>query len=364
MKASMMMMVTTGEKLAIFLYTVNLEDDEPLAEQVDVLRGVEQEVVASAPVILPHGGEHIVDVEVGLLHLYLTFRQFAAVVVAHILVEGVERGDDAPVSPDTLDIGVHRTAQFAALRLRHFVVLRLPERQQQCLDAVLLLHVEHVIIGVERVERNRFLLRVGEIHAVRPVCLAPDHLAQALIGVSRVHQHHVRTLLVVLPHEVVHEKRLATARRTQHELVAVGGDAPLHRQVADVEVQRFSREPVHHLDAEGRERAAVVGFLREEAHRLLDEGVETLFRREVRRVAGHRRPVERRAVDGVVARHALHACQLAAHIVLDMLQFLRVIAPRHDVEVRPYRGQPVGMGFVQVLVYPLAVDAVAPAVSG
>ena len=35
-----------------------------IAEQVDVLRGVEQEVVASAPVILPHGGEHIVDVEV------------------------------------------------------------------------------------------------------------------------------------------------------------------------------------------------------------------------------------------------------------------------------------------------------------
>ena len=210
--------------LAIFLYTVNLEDDEPLAEQVDVLRGVEQEVVASVPVILPHGGEHIVDVEVGLLHLYLTFRQFAAVVVAHILVEGVERGDDAPVSPDTLDVCVHRTAQFAALRLRHFVVLRLPERQQQCLDAVLFLHVEHVIIGVERVERNRFLLRVGEVHAVRPVCLAPDHLAQALIGVSRVHQHHVRTLLVVLPHEVVHKKGFAAARRTQHELVAVGGD--------------------------------------------------------------------------------------------------------------------------------------------
>ena len=28
--------------------------------------------------------------------------------------------------------------------------------------------------------------------------------------------------------------------------------------------------------------------------------------------------------------------------------------------VCPYRGQSVGMGFVQVLVYPLAVDAVAP----
>jgi len=111
-------------------------------------------------------------------------------------------------------------------------------------------------------------------------------------------------------------------------------------------------------------RCSVVGFLREEAHRLLDEGVETLFRREVRRIAGHRRPVERRAVDGVVAGYALHAGELAAYIVLDMLQLLRVIAPCHDVEVRPHRCQPVGMGFVQVLVYPLAVDAVAPAVSG
>ena len=167
-------------------------------------------------------------------------------------------------------------------------------------------------------------------------------------------------LLIILAHEVVHEERLAAARRTQHELVAVGRDTSLHGQVGDVKVQRFSREPVHHLDAEGRERAAVVGFLCEQAHRLFDESVETLFRREVRRIAGYRRPVECRAVDGVVARHALHACQLAAHVVPYVLQFLRVVAPRHDVEVRPYRGQPVGMGFVQVLVYPLAVDAVAP----
>ena len=37
-----------------------------------------------------------------------------------------------------------------------------------------------------------------------------------------------------------------------------------------------------------------------------------------------------------------------------------VVAPRHDVEVRPHRGQPVGVRLVQVAVYPLAVDAVAP----
>ena len=43
-------------------------------------------------------------VAVSYTHLDVYKRQ--AVVVAHILVEGVERGDDAPVSPDTLDIGV------------------------------------------------------------------------------------------------------------------------------------------------------------------------------------------------------------------------------------------------------------------
>ena len=61
-----------------------------------------------------------------------------------------------------------------------------------------------------------------------------------------------------------------------------------------------------------------------------------------------------------MARHAFHACQLASHVILDMLQFLRIVAPRHDVEMRPHGGQPEGMRFVQILVYPLTVDAVAP----
>ena len=158
--------------------------------------------------------------KVGLLHLDVTLCQFLAVVVTHILVEGVERRHDATVGLDALNIGTHGTAQLAALRLCHLVVLRLPERQQQGLDAVLLLHVEDVIVGVERVERYGLLFRVGEIHAVRSACLASDHAAQALIGVSRVHQYHMCALLIILAHEVVHEERLAAARRTQHELVA------------------------------------------------------------------------------------------------------------------------------------------------
>ena len=127
-------------------------------------------------------------------------------------------------------------------------------------------------------------------------------------------------------------------------------------------MQGLSREAVYHLDTERRQRTAVIGLFREEAHRLLGKGVETLLRREVRRIAGYRRPIERGAVDGVVPGHTSHAYQLAAHVVLDAFQFLRVVAPRHHVEVRPYRSQPVGMCLVQVLVNPLPVDAVAPAV--
>ena len=98
-----------------------------------------------------HGGEHVVDVEVGLLHLDVTLCQFLAVVVTHILVDGVERRHDATVGLDALNIGTHGTAQLAVLRLCHLVVLRLPERQQQGLDAVLLLSLIHILSTIFQV---------------------------------------------------------------------------------------------------------------------------------------------------------------------------------------------------------------------
>ena len=159
------------------------------------------------------------------------------------------------------------------------------------------------------------------------------HLAQALVGVTRIDQHHVGALFKVLADEVVHEERLAAARRPQHELVAVGRHAAFHRQVGDVDVQGLAADAVRHADAESGRRVLVVGLAREEAHRLLYERVERLFRREVRRVAGDARPEQRRAVRRVVARHTAYACHLAPHVVPDAFQFLRVVAPRHHVEV-------------------------------
>ena len=76
---------------------------------------------------------------------------------------------------------------------------------------------------------------------------------------------------------MIHEERLAASRGSEHELVAVGCHAFSHRQVRDVNVQRLATDTVCHLDSERRGRIHIVGFLREEAGFLFDEGMETLL---------------------------------------------------------------------------------------
>ena len=43
------MMVTTGKKFPIVFHLINLEYHEPLVEQVDVLLGVQQEIIYRPP---------------------------------------------------------------------------------------------------------------------------------------------------------------------------------------------------------------------------------------------------------------------------------------------------------------------------
>ena len=72
------------------------------------------------------------------------------------------------------------------------------------------------------------LIGIGEINTVLALGLAGDKLAQALIAVTRIDQEYVRPLLVILAYHVIGEERLATARRTENELVAIGNDTFLH----------------------------------------------------------------------------------------------------------------------------------------
>ena len=50
---------------------------------------------------------------------------------------------------------------------------------------------------VERVHRDGFLLRVADVFAA-------EVFTQSLVGVTRIDHHHVRSLLVQLPHHAVH----------------------------------------------------------------------------------------------------------------------------------------------------------------
>jgi hypothetical protein len=84
-----------------------------LAEQVDVLLRVQQEVIATALVVLSEGRQEVVDVEVVALHLDVALCHLLTVHVAHILIEGVEARHDVPVRLYQFYVGVQRTAQLA-----------------------------------------------------------------------------------------------------------------------------------------------------------------------------------------------------------------------------------------------------------
>ena len=95
---------------------------------------------------------------------------------------------------------------------------------------------------------------------------------------------------------------------------------------------------VCHLDTKRRKRILVVGLLVEEADRLFDESIETLFGREVGFIAGNASPEERRHVHSIVPWLALHQSELAAHIVADTSEFLFVLTPCQHVAMAADRG--------------------------
>ena len=232
----------------MILNRINLEDNKPLVQQVQLLVGVEQVVILSSLVVRLQHIEESGKVEVFLPHFFLL--QLGTVLRPDKLVERVERWLDGVVLPDTVDIEGNGIGECYLLRTGGWLVVLFPQREQQGFDALPFLDVEHLVFREERVERDRIFIRIGIIDAVLAVRLAVDHLAQALITVTRIHDDDMGALLVVLPHEMVHEKGLAAAAGSQHELVAVGRHAPFHRKVADVYMERLARQPVHHLHPE------------------------------------------------------------------------------------------------------------------
>ncbi|MNL32203.1 hypothetical protein D3C87_1540380 [compost metagenome] len=140
-------------------------------------------------------------------------------------------------------------------------------------------------------------------------------------------------LFIILPHHMIGEKRLATSRGTEYELVAVGNDTAFHRQVGNVQMDRFSRQPVCHLDAEWRWGIMVIGFLGEETQCRFNKGVKAFLAWKISCIAGHTRPVQRRRISSIVPWLAFHKGQCATAVVFQLFKFRRVIRPCHDIEV-------------------------------
>lgn len=163
---------------------------------------------------------------------------------------------------------------------------------------------------------------------------------------------------------MVHEKGLARTGRPDNQFVTVGDDAPAHRFVRDVQMQRFPVGPVCHLDAERRQRIRIVRLPGKEADSLLDESIEGLLGRKITLAAGNARPVQGRRVNGIVTGLASHQCQSRTSVVLYHLELLPAVRPCHDIAMATDGGQPEGVRLVQISVDPLLVELVGTAVLG
>ena len=175
------------------------------------------------------------------------------ILVTDKLIEGVERGLDALVGTNTLQEKIHRIGERHLLGSRRWLIVPFPQREDKCLDGLRLLNVEHTVLDIERIEGYRITLLVGKVDTILATCTGIDKVAQPLIRVTRIDKQHMRTLLVVLSYHMVGEEGLSTARRTEDELVAVGDDTTLHRQIRNIQMDRLARQAVHHTHTERRE---------------------------------------------------------------------------------------------------------------
>lgn len=188
-----------------------------------------------------------------LLYQWIGVLTNILILVTDKLIEGVERGLDALVGTNTLQEEVHGIGECHLLGSRRWFIVSLPQREDKCLDGLLLLNVEHSVLDIERIEGYRITLLVGEVDAVLATCTGIDKVAQPLIRVTRIDKQHMRTLFIILSYHMVGEEGFSTARRTEDELVAVGDDTTFHRQIRNIQMDRLARQAVHHTHTERRE---------------------------------------------------------------------------------------------------------------
>ncbi len=154
-------------------------------QQIQLLVGVQQIVILAILVIWFKHVQEIVDVEI-LFPDILLFK-LSAVIIPYKLVERVEAGRYRPVTRDTFDIGTYRIGQRHFFRPLGGFIVPLPQGEDKRLDALFLLDVEYPVLDIERVERYRALVGVGEINPVLAVRAVVDKLGQPQVAVTRIY---------------------------------------------------------------------------------------------------------------------------------------------------------------------------------
>ena len=318
---------------------IDFKDDEAFGEQVNILVRVQQEIISTAFVVLLECRQEVVDIKVRERYLDVSLFHILAVHVPQILIEGIEAGNDGMIRPDKFDIGIDGRTEFACFGLGDMFISTFPEREQQRTDTFPFLHIEEIVIGIERIKGDRMCISIGEIDPVLTLGFVVDEFTQALIRVTRINQEDMCPLLVILAYHVVGKERLTTTRRTQDKFVTVGDDSLFHRQIRYIQVDGLTRKAVCHLDTEGRERILVVRLSGKKAERRLYKCIERLFRRKVCRITGNTRPVERCRINGVMTRVAFHKSKCRTHVILDLAKFFLIATPCQHIEVGTDRGQ-------------------------
>src|SRR3712207_3045777 len=110
------------KQVLVIFHLINLENDEAFIEQFDVLVRVQQEVIATATIVLFERCQEIIDVEVRECYLDVSFLHILPIDIAQIFIEGIEAGRYTPVRAYQFDRSEEHTSE---LQSRQYLVCRL-----------------------------------------------------------------------------------------------------------------------------------------------------------------------------------------------------------------------------------------------
>lgn len=158
----------------------------------------------------------------------------------------------------------------------------------------------------------------------------------------------MRPLFVILPGNVIDKKRFARPARSDEEFILIPANTPAHRLVRYIQMDRFPRQPIDHLDSERAGRIPVIGFPGKKTQGLFGERVKTFLARTVPGIAGYGTSKQGRNIDRIMTRFALHERKLTAYVIFDLSQLTGVVRPRHHVEMTPNRSKTETMRLVQI----------------